>query len=170
MSSSLDSLTPPARLVDPRGQRFGAGLSVVVLAIAFVADAPPIVALVTLALAVSAAFGTRWFAFGRPWPVLRRALRLGPAEPEHEYPPRFAQALGTTFLSIGLVGFATVGEPLAWLPVAAVAGLQAVLALTGFCLGCRLYFLRWFVPGLFARFASRGAPRRVGGRLSAPGA
>ena len=48
-----------------------------------------------------------------------------------------------------LVG-ATTG---AWLVTAAVGGLQAVLALTGYCLGCRLYFLRWWVPSLFERFA-----------------
>ncbi|HEY3523633.1 MAG TPA: DUF4395 domain-containing protein [Candidatus Limnocylindrales bacterium] len=168
---SASTLTPPARLVDPRGQRFGAGTSAIVLVIAFLVDAPPVVAFVALALGVSSAFGTRWFVFGRPWQIVRGVLRLGPAEPEHEYPPRFAQALGATFLGLGLIAFAALGEPLAWLPVAAVAGLQALLAVTGFCLGCRLYFLRWFVPGLFARFVSRGAARRtVGGRLSAPGA
>ena len=36
---------------------------------------------------------------------------------------------------------------------AAVAGLQITLAATGYCLGCRLYFLRWYVPGLFTRLA-----------------
>jgi hypothetical protein len=162
------SLTPPARLIDPRGQRFGAGASVVVLALAFVANAPLVVALVALALGVSSTFGTRFFVFGRPWPLVRTVLRLGSTEPEHEYPPRFAQALGTTFLAFGLVLFAAVGSPLGWLPVAAVAGLQALLAVTGYCLGCRLYFLRWWVPSQFALFASRGAARRPVTRLSTP--
>lgn len=35
--------------------------------------------------------------------------------------------------------------------MAAVAGLQTLLAVTGYCLGCRLYFLRWLVPSVFAR-------------------
>jgi hypothetical protein len=167
MSSSL---TPPARLIDPRGQRFGAGASVVVLAVAFLADLPVVVALVALALGVSSAFGTRFFVLGRPWPAVRRVLRLGPpVEPEHEYPPRFAQALGTTFLGLALVLFATVGAPLAWLPVAAVAGLQALLAVSGYCVGCRLYFLRWWVPTQFARFAARDTPRAAVTRLSTPG-
>jgi hypothetical protein len=168
---SASPLTPPARLIDPRGQRFGAGFSAVVLVLAFTAGAPAFVAFVALALGASASFGTRWFPFSRPWPLVRRALRLGPVDLEHEYPPRFAQALGTTFLAIGLLAFPTVGAPIAWLPVGAVAALQGLLAVTGFCLGCRLYFLRWWVPSLFARFASRGAAaRRFGGRLSAPGA
>jgi hypothetical protein len=48
-----------------------------------------------------------------------------------------------------LVGLA----PLGWLLTAGVAALQSVLAITGYCLGCRLYFLRWRVPGLFERLA-----------------
>ena len=61
---------------------------------------------------MSSAFGTRLFLPSRAWPVIRRALRLGPAEPEHEYPPRFAQALGATFLGLAAIGF-VVGEPIA---------------------------------------------------------
>ena len=45
--------------------------------------------------------------------------------------------------------------PLAWLVAAAVGTLQAVLAVTGYCLGCRLYFLRWWVPAQFQRLARR---------------
>jgi hypothetical protein len=28
---------------------------------------------------------------------------------------------------------------------------------TGYCLGCRLYFLRWWVPSAYARLIGRGA-------------
>ena len=42
-----------------------------------------------------------------------------------------------------------------WLFVGAVAALQTLLAVTGICVGCRLYFLRWFVPSLFARLFRR---------------
>ncbi len=90
------SPTPtPARLIDPRGQRFGAGLSVAILSAAFVLGVPWIAALIALALGISATFGTRYSALGRPWPYVRRLLTIGPpAELEHEFPPRFAQALG----------------------------------------------------------------------------
>lgn len=149
--SSSTPLTPPARYIDPRGQRFGAGLSVVVLATAFLVGAPWLAVLVGANLLVAAAFGTRLFVLGRAWPLIRRTLRLGPTEPEHEYPPRFAQSLGGTFLAVGGVAFG-VGLPvLGWLLVGAVATLQTLLAATGYCLGCRLYFLRWWVPSLLAR-------------------
>lgn len=145
---------PSTRLIDPRGHRFGAGLSVVILVIAFLANLPIVVAFVAAALGVSAWFGTRYSILGRPWPFVRSALKLGPpAELESELPPRFAQILG--FLGLGFATLAFLGglPILGWLLAAAVAGLQFVLAATGYCLGCRLYFLRWRLPGLFERLA-----------------
>jgi hypothetical protein len=148
-------LTPPARSIDPRGQRFGAGVSAIVLGIAFVLGLPWLAVLVGLNLAVSAAFGTRFFLPGRAWPAIRRALQLRPTEPEHEYPPRFAQALGATFIGVGAAFLLAGLAPLAWLFVGAVAALQVLLAVTGICVGCRLYFLRWWVPAAFARLFRR---------------
>jgi len=142
------------RLIDPRGHRFGAAFSVVLLAAAFVAGQPVIVMLIALALGVSAWFGTRYSVLGRPWPLVRRVLRIGPpAELESEFPPRFAQALGATFLGVATIAFLLGLTTLGWIVTAAVAGLQITLAATGYCLGCRLYFLRWYVPGLFTRLA-----------------
>lgn len=149
------------RWIDPRAQRFGAATSGVTLLLAAALDNWPIVALAAALLAVSAALGTRWFLFARPWPMVRAALRLSPSELEHELPPRFAQALGATFLAIGGGLLAAGLAPWGWLPVLAVIGLQALLAVTGFCLGCRLFFLRWWVPDLFARLVGRGIRREA---------
>jgi hypothetical protein len=149
------------RWIDPRAQRFGAATSGLTLLLAAALNAWPLVAAVGLLLALSAGFGTRWFLFARPWPLVRARLRLGPSELEHELPPRFAQALGATFLAIGSGLVAAGLVPWGWLPVAAVIGLQALLALTGFCLGCRLFFLRWWVPDLFARLVGRGIRREA---------
>ena len=150
-------LTPPARRVDPRGQRFGAGFSAVILAAAFLLNLPVVVALVALALGVSSAFGTRYWILGKPWPYVKQAFRLGPTELEHEYPPRFAQALGFIALSLALVGFVAGLPVLGWGLTFAVVGLQTLLAVTGICVGCRLYFLRWYVPSVYARLISRSA-------------
>ena len=147
----MSILTPPARFIDPRGQRFGAGVSAIVLAVAFVLGLPWLAVALGVNLAVSSAFGTRLFVPGRAWPLVRRSLRLGQAEPEHEYPPRFAQALGATFLGLATVAF-LVGLPvLGWVLAGAVGALQTLLAATGVCVGCRLYFIRWWVPSLIAR-------------------
>ena len=155
----MSRLTPPARQIDPRGQRFGAGISAIVLVAAFLAGLPWLAALVGLNLALSAAFGTRLFLPGRAWPLVRSLLRLGATEPEHEYPPRFAQALGATFLGLGAVAFLAGAPVVGWVLTVAVAGLQTLLAATGLCVGCRLYFLRWWAPSAFARLFRRADTR-----------
>jgi hypothetical protein len=150
----VSAQAPRPRLIDPRGQRFGAGLSAVLLAAGFLAGQ---------AIVVSAVQGTRWFVLGRPWPLVRRALRLGPpSELEHELPPRFAQALGSVGLALASVLLATGLTAGGWLVAGAVAGLQAVLAATGYCLGCRLYGLRWYAPKLFDRLLAAAARDAAG--------
>lgn len=149
------------RLIDPRGQRFGAALSAFLLAATVAADLPIAVAAVALALGVSSVFGTRYFLLGRPWPAVRSLFALGaPATPEPEVGPRFAQALGSVCLALGFVLLALGVQPLGWLPVVAVIALQTLLAGTGYCLGCRLYGLHWWVPEQFDRFVLRRAVAR----------
>src|SRR5262249_23170760 len=150
---------PKARMIDPRGHRFGAGVSAVLLIVAFLTGTPWLVALVLLSIGVSAAFGLRFSIYGVVWRRIARALSLPKVEPEHEYPPRFAQVLGSVALTLALIAFALGVTTLGWLFALAVAGLQSLLALTGYCLGCRLYFLRWWVPDLVTRIWTRGRSR-----------
>jgi Domain of unknown function (DUF4395) len=141
-----------ARLIDPRAHRFGAGLSVLVLATGFMAQLALVVPAVAAALAVSAMFGTRYSILGRPWPAVRRVLGILPAtELESEFPPRFAQLLGAAGLILATLLLSVGQSGAGWLVAWAVAGLQLVLATTGYCLGCRLYGLRWYAPRLFDR-------------------
>ena len=154
-----------SRLIDPRGHRFGAGLSVVLLLLGFILNVPLVVPAIGVALGLSAYFGTRYSVLGRPWPFVRRAFRLGPpAELESEVPPRFAQALGTLGLGLATVALAAgtlTGAGLAtatgWLLAGAVGALQLLLAMTGYCLGCQLYRLRWYAPRLFDRIVRTAA-------------
>jgi hypothetical protein len=157
----MSVLTPPARHIDPRGQRFGAAVSAVVLVVAFLLGLPWLAVVVGADLALSSAFGTRYFLPSRPWPLIRRVLRLGPVELEHEYPPRFAQALGATFLGLAAIAFVLGATTLGWLLAGAVAGLQILLAVTGICVGCRLYFLKWWVPSRFALLFRRADARQT---------
>lgn len=160
-TTAPDARPASGRWIDPRAQRLGAATSALTLAAGVAFAAWPVVAAVAGFLAASAALGTRWFIFSRPWPALRRALRLPVSELEHEMPPRFAQALGAAFLALGLGLLAAGLSPWAWLPILAVIALQVLLAATGFCLGCRLFFLRWWVPDLFARLVGRGIRREA---------
>jgi hypothetical protein len=143
-------------MIDPRGHRFGAAVSALILAASWWLNAPIGVLAVLLSIGASAAFGMRWSVYGLVWRRLVKALRLGSTELEHEYPPRFAQTLGSIALTLSLIAFALGAPIFGWLFAGAVAALQTLLAVTGYCLGCRLYFLRWWVPALVTRVWSRG--------------
>jgi hypothetical protein len=147
---------PPAAMIDPRGHRFGAGASSLLLIVAAVTNTPWLVAVALASIGVSAAFGLRYSIYGAIWRRIVRLTGLGKVEPEHEYPPRFAQVLGSTALTLSLVAFA-LGLPIVgWALALTVAGLQGLLGVTGYCLGCRLYFLRWWVPDVVTRIWTRG--------------
>src|SRR5688572_24654152 len=119
---------PPARMIDPRGHRFGAGLSALVLITSFVAGWLPGVMLALLSIGSSAAFGLRYSIYGVIWRRIARTVRLPKVEPEHEYPPRFAQVLGSIALTLALISFALGAITLGWGLTLAVAGLQTLLA------------------------------------------
>src|SRR3954447_18686475 len=150
------TMLPPARMIDPRGHRFGAAVSGLLLLGSFLLNAPVGVAIALASIGVSAAFGLRWSVYGIAWRRIARAMSLPKTEPEHEYPPRFAMTLGSVGLTLSLVAFALGASPAGWLLALAVATLQGVLATTGYCVGCRLYFLSWWVPGLVTRIWTRG--------------
>ena len=127
--------------IDPRGPRFAALISTVVLAVVLVTGSGWLLAAQGLVFAVGAVFGLRYSPYG----VLYRKLvrpRLGPpAEREPEAPPRFAQAVGLVFAVVGVAGYAA---GLAWLGMTATAAALAAAflnAVFGFCLGCELFVL-----------------------------
>jgi hypothetical protein len=159
--AAAEAQLPKARMIDPRGHRFGAGVSAVLLLVAFALNAPVVVGVALLSIAVSAAFGLRWSIYGAIWRRIVRVLSLPATTPEHEYPPRFAQTLGSVVLIASLLAFATGETAAGWVLAFAVAGLQTLLATTGYCLGCRLYFLRWWVPDLVTRIWTRGRTSSV---------
>lgn len=160
--TDAEARLPKARMIDPRGHRFGAGVSAVVLLAAFALHAPILVVAALLSIGTSAAFGLRWSVYGAAWRRIVRILSLPSTTPEHEYPPRFAQTLGSMVLVSSLICFAAGAGVAGWVLVFAVAGLQTLLAATGYCLGCRLYFLRWWVPDVLTRVWTRGrAPTAI---------
>ena len=161
LPADAEARLPKARMIDPRGHRFGAGVSAGLLIVAVVANAPVLVAVALASIGVSAAFGLRWSIYGVIWRRIARALSLPPTTPEHEYPPRFAQTLGSVALILSLAAFGLDVATLGWLFALAVAGLQTLLAVTGYCLGCRLYFLRWWVPDIVTRTWTRGRVKRL---------
>jgi hypothetical protein len=129
--------TSAPRRVDPRGLRFAAALTAVVLALVLVTGNAWLLAAqaVVFALGVGdvSPYGLLFRRFVRP--------RLGPTELEDARPPRFAQAVGLAFAVLGLVGFVTGVTPLALVATAFALVAAFLNAAFGVCLGCELYLL-----------------------------
>jgi len=134
--------------IDPRGPRFGAAVTaVVLLVVIFLALVGASVAALTLLAAQTAVFA--WGAVGgvarHPYGLLYKTLvrpRLGPpAELEDPAPPTFAQLVGLLVAVVGVV-LGLAGVPAA-VPIAAAAAFVAAFlnAVFDYCLGCQLYLL-----------------------------
>lgn len=134
----------PTTGIDPRGPRFGAVITSIVLAIALIAG-PMLGVWVMLlqlgAFASGALLGVNYQPYG--W-VFRRYVRprIGaPVEFEDPAPPRFAQAVGLVFAVVSVIGAVAGVEWLFYL-AAGFALVAALLnAIFDFCLGCEMYLL-----------------------------
>ncbi|RKS06081.1 uncharacterized protein DUF4395 [Nocardiopsis sp. Huas11] len=127
--------------VDPRGQRFAAALTTLVLAVALATGDPRILGFQTLVFGIAVVAGVRHSPYALVFSVLVRPRLAPPEETEDARPPRFAQGVGLAFAVMGLVGYLA-GPP--WLGVAATAlALFAAFlnAAFGFCAGCEAYLL-----------------------------
>jgi Domain of unknown function (DUF4395) len=134
--------------IDPRGPRFAALITTVVLAVVLVTGSVWLLAAQAVVFGVGAVFGLRYSPYGFLYRKLVRP-RLGPpAELEPAGPPRFAQAVGLIFALIGVAGYAA---GLTWLGMAATAAALAAAflnAVFSLCLGCEMYVLiRRIWPG-----------------------
>lgn len=128
-------------LGDPRGPRFAAGITTVVLAITLLTGSVWLLAVQVAVFAIAAAWGVAASPYGWAYRTLVRP-RLGPTgELEDPRPPRFAQTVGLVVTGVGLV-LALDGVPWA-VEVSAGLGLIAAFlnAFFGLCLGCELYLL-----------------------------
>ena len=134
--------------IDPRGPRFTAAITAILLLITAAlgfggaaAAAWWLLAAISAVFAWSAIAGVARNPFGI---VFRRVIRprlAPPAELEDPRPPTFAQAVGFIVTVVGVV-LGAFGVALAVPIAAALAFVAAFLnAAFGFCLGCQLYLL-----------------------------
>jgi hypothetical protein len=127
--------------IDPRGARFGAAASTLVLALVLVTGSGWLLAAQTLVFAVGAALGLRYAPYGMIYRWLVRP-RLGPPrELEAEPPPRFAQGVGAGFGVLGVIGYGTGVTALGITATAFALAAAFLNAAFGFCLGCEMYLM-----------------------------
>ena len=146
------------QMTDARGARSGAALSVALLSIAALAELlalRPVAEAITIGVAaamlVSAATALRISPLATPFRVLRARGIIAPPSP-HEMEPaiglRLAQGMGGGMLLVASLSGLLSLPAAAVVLVAAVASLQAFLAITGICVACRFY-------GVYVRLARR---------------
>jgi hypothetical protein len=131
----------PQPKVDPRGLRFAAGITSVLLALTLVTGNAWPLAVQAAVFAISVAFGVQ----ASPYSLVFRRLirpRLGPpGELEDAAPPRFAQLVGLVFAVAGLAGYLTGATVLGVVATALALVAAFVNAAVGLCLGCEAYLL-----------------------------
>ena len=134
-------------MIDPRGPRFGAAVTAVVLVIVLITGSTWLLAAQAAVFAVGAAFGLRYAPYGLLYRWLAKP-RLGPPSVlEAEAPPRFAQGVGLVFALAGVAGYAAGITVLGVVATAAALAAAFLNAAFGFCLGCETYLIiRRFWP------------------------
>ena len=137
MSQQLKTPT----LIDVRGPRFSATLTVIVLAVALATQNAWVLALQAVVFAIGAIRGPQFtpyaFIFKR---VIKPRLR-GEVVTEDSRPPQFAQSVGFIFALVGLLG-AAIGSSLVFGIAVGFALAAAFLnSVFNYCLGCEMYLL-----------------------------
>ena len=130
--------------IDPRGPRFTASVTAVLLAVTLVvpeAAATVLVAIQTAFFAVGVGLGVQRTPTGLLFRHLVGPRLTPPAELEDPAPPRFAQGVGLVFAAVALVGYLTGAALVAQVAVGFALVAALLNAVFGLCLGCELYLL-----------------------------
>jgi hypothetical protein len=128
-------------LVDPRGLRFAASVTSVVLAAVLVSGSGWLLAVQAVVFAVGGFAGLRFSPYGTLFRKLVAPRLAPPSHREPEAPPRFAQTVGFAFAVVGVIGYAA-GATWLGITATALAFVAAFLnAAFGFCMGCESYLL-----------------------------
>jgi hypothetical protein len=137
MSQQLKTPT----LIDVRGPRFSATLTVIVLAIALATQNVWVLALQGVVFAIGAIRGPQFtpyaFIFKR---IVKPRLR-GEVVTEDSRPPQFAQSVGFVFAIVGLLGAAIGSVPVFSVAVGFALAAAFLNSVFNYCLGCEMYLL-----------------------------
>jgi hypothetical protein len=141
--------TPPG--IDPRGPRFAAALTSVVLAVAVATGSVWLLAAQVVVFALGSLVGPTATPYAAAFRRLVRPRIGPPTDLEDPRPPRFAQTVGLVVTGTGVLA-AAAGLPAAVVVAGGIALVAALLnAVFDLCLGCEVYL----------RLARLRAPRPI---------
>jgi hypothetical protein len=126
-------------MIDPRGQRFAAALTTVVLAVALLTGSTWLLLAQALVFATGLVRGPSASPYAWVFRTLVRPRIAPPADLEDAAPPRFAQGCGLAFTLVALLGVAFGASMLTTVAVSAALAAAFLNAAFGFCLGCEIY-------------------------------
>jgi hypothetical protein len=149
--------------VDPRGPRFGAALTTVVLAAVLITSNGWLLVGQAVVFAVGAVAGLRFAPYGVVYRRLIAPRLSPPTELEAQAPPRFAQGVGFGFAVVGTIGYLTGVTALGVVATAFALGAAFLNAAFDYCLGCEVH-LR--LVRLLGRPVVRTIPNDSGPRAS----
>ena len=134
-----------ATQIDPRGPRFTAAVTSIVLATVLLLPTGPVATALLAAQTVLFALGAFRGIQHTPlaW-LFRHAIRPRLAPPTHvedATPPRFAQAVGLAFAVVALAGYVAGLTTLGAVATGFALAAALLNAVFGFCLGCEIYLL-----------------------------
>ena len=128
-------------MIDPRGPRFAAALTTVVLALVLVSGNVWLLAGQTAVFALGAFAGLGRSPYGVVYRHLVRPRLAPPTELESSAPPRFAQGVGFGFGLIGTLGLALGASTVGLVAVGLALAAAFLNAAFGLCLGCEVYLI-----------------------------
>jgi hypothetical protein len=142
-------MTDSPKGIDPRGPRFGAAVTGVLLLVVIglwlsglTLAAFIVFAYITLVFAWGALAGVQRHPYGLFFKAVVRPRVKPPTELEDPTPPTFAQGVGLVITLIGLLLSLIPGVGLALPIAAALAFIAAFLnSVFAYCLGCQIYLL-----------------------------
>ena len=146
---STGGQTDRPRGIDPRGPRFGAAITAILLLVTIglwlgglTVAAFVVFAYITIVFAIGAFAGVQRHPYGQIFKRVIRPRLAAPTELEDPTPPTFAQGVGLVITLIGLLLSLIPGVGLALPIAAALAFIAAFLnSVFAYCLGCQIYLL-----------------------------
>ena len=130
-----------ATVIDARGPRFSAAITVVVLSAALVTQSLFLIALQFAIFLIGATKGPQFTPYAAIFKNWIKPRLKGEFVPEDVRPPQFAQAVGSIFAAVALAGLFTGATALFTIVTGFALAAAFLNAAFNYCLGCEVYLL-----------------------------